>query len=90
MEDPSSKSLETRAAEYAEQLRKYKQIENDMRAYNEQILNNSKKQQGEVSRLELENYELLDDLQIHETHLAKQNKQMGIVQKEVDSQNKEI
>ena len=56
MEDLSSKQFETRAAEYAEQMRKYKQIENDMRAYNEQILNNSKKQQGEVSRLELENY----------------------------------
>ena len=45
-------------------MRKYRQLENDMRAYNDSLQNQFRKQQEEVTRLDMENYQLLEELQM--------------------------
>ncbi len=54
--------MEDRRLEYLDKVKKYKQIENDMRAFNESLTQQFKKQQEEVSRLDMENYALLEQL----------------------------
>ena len=64
-------NLEEKASEYQDKLRKYRQAENDMKAYNSSLQAQFKKQQEEVSKLELDNYKLLEELQMQESLLSK-------------------
>ena len=59
-------TMEERALEYAEKMRKYRQLENDMRAFNDSLQTQFRKQQEEVTRLDMENYQLLEELQMQE------------------------
>ena len=43
-----------------------------------------------MSQLELENYQLLEELQMQETHMIQQSKEQGVARKVVDAQEKEI
>ena len=54
------------AENYAEKVRKYRQIENDMKVFNDSLQVQFKKQHEEMSKLEVENYKLLEELQILE------------------------
>ena len=47
-------------------MRKYRQLENDMRAFNDSLQTQFRKQNEEVSKLEVENYKLLEELQMQE------------------------
>lgn len=55
-------TIEERKAEYADKMRKYRQLENDMRAFNDSLQAQFRKQNEEVSKLEVENYKLLEEL----------------------------
>ena len=83
-------TMEERKQEYAEKMRKYKQLENDMRAFNDSLVSQFQKQQEEVSKLDMENYKLLEELQMQEVHMAKQAKEQHNVQKASDVQELEI
>ena len=67
--------MEERQAQYAEQMRKYRQLENDMRAFNDSLQAQFRKQNEEVSKLEVENYKLLEELQMQEMQMTKQLKE---------------
>ena len=84
------KNDEERAAEYSDKVRKYRQIENDMKAFNDSLQSQFRKQQEEVSNLEHENYKLLEELQMHETLMTKQQKVKNVAQKATDAQELEI
>jgi len=77
-------------AAYAEKVRKYRQLENDMKAFNESLQAQFVKQQDEMSRLELENYKLLEELQLQEMQITREQKEQNIVLKVADSQEQEI
>ena len=71
-------TIEERQAEYADKMRKYRQIENDMRAFNESLQTQFRKQNEEVSKLEVENYKLLEELQMQEMQMTKQVKEQNV------------
>ena len=52
--------------EYAELMKVYLQVENDMKAFNDEISAKFRKQQERTSKLEVENFKLLEELQIHD------------------------
>ena len=56
------KSLEQRANEYQDCLKKYKQVESEMQKFNEQLQAEFRAQNDEVSIFEVENYKLLEEL----------------------------
>lgn len=64
--DPSltEEQIEDVKIDYSNKVKKYRQLENDMKAFNESLQSHFMKQQEEMSRLELENYQLLEELQI--------------------------
>ena len=66
----TEQQMEDRREEYRDKVKKYRQLENDMTAYNESLQSQFKKQQEEMSQLELENYQLLEELQLQETEAA--------------------
>eukprot|EP00353_Schmidingerella_taraikaensis_P012379 CAMPEP_0185572562 /NCGR_PEP_ID=MMETSP0434-20130131/4473_1 /TAXON_ID=626734 ORGANISM="Favella taraikaensis, Strain Fe Narragansett Bay" /NCGR_SAMPLE_ID=MMETSP0434 /ASSEMBLY_ACC=CAM_ASM_000379 /LENGTH=66 /DNA_ID=CAMNT_0028188483 /DNA_START=12 /DNA_END=212 /DNA_ORIENTATION=+ len=59
----TNEQMEDRRIEYADKVKKYRQQENDMKAFNESLQASFKTQQDEMSRLELENFQLLEELQ---------------------------
>ena len=63
----TDEQMEDYRLEYLEKLQKYRQVENDMKAFNDSLHSHFLKQQEEMSRLDLENYKLLEQLQIQET-----------------------
>ena len=63
--------FEERAADYADKIAKYHQAEKDMKAHNESLQQQFKKQQEEVSAVEMENFKMLEELQQQEAQMAK-------------------
>ena len=70
-------NYQRKAEDYMELLRKYKQVENDMKAYNEELANQFRKQAEKTQKVEVENYKLLEELQIQDTHANKQKKEQN-------------
>ena len=68
----TEEQMQERRDEYKDKVKQYRQLENDMKAYNESLQNQFKSQQEEMSQLELENYQLLEELQMQETMATKQ------------------
>ena len=69
------------AENYAEKVRKYRQIENDMKVFNDSLQVQFKKQHEEMSKLEVENYKLLEELQILEMQKARDHKEQTVALK---------
>ena len=83
-------NYQQKAQDYLELLRKYRQVENDMRAFNDELANQFRKQQEKTQKFEVENYKLLEDLQIQDTHANKQKKEQNAAQKDIEAQLEEI
>ena len=66
---------EEKADDYFELLKKYKQIENDMKAFNDGLANQFRKQQERTSRFEIDNYKYLEDLRILDNDANMQKKE---------------
>ena len=78
------------AENYAEKVRKYRQIENDMKVFNDSLQVQFKKQQEEMSKLEVENYKLLEELQILEMQRARDQKEQTVALKASEVQEQEV
>lgn len=78
------------AENYAEKVRKYRQIENDMKVFNDSLQVQFKKQQEEMSKLEVENYKLLEELQILEMQKARDQKEQTVALKASEVQEQEV
>ena len=52
--------------EYAELMKVYLQVENDMRSFNDEMSNKFKKQQEKTDKMSVESFKLLEELQIQE------------------------
>ena len=90
MSDQDQKYFNEKAIEYADKYKKYKQIENDMLAYNDQLQNQVRKQEADVEALEFQNYKLLEEIQIQEMQIDKQKKVQNQELKEIDGYQQEI
>ena len=62
MADTTDPNYQKKAQDYQELYKHYKQLENDMKAYNDELQNQFRKQQEKISKVEVENYKLLEDL----------------------------
>ena len=61
-----------------------------MRAFNDSLQTQFRKQNEEVSKLEVENYKLLEELQMQEMQMTKQVKEQNVAQRATDVQEQEI
>ena len=52
--------------EYAELMKVYLQVENDMKSFNNEMTNKFRYQQEKASKMEVENFKLLEELQIQD------------------------
>ena len=52
--------------EYAELMKVYLQVENDMKSFNDEMSNKFKKQQEKTDKMSVDSFKLLEELQIQE------------------------
>ena len=61
-----------------------------MKAYNDELQNQFRKQQEKVSKVEVENFKLLEDLQTQDNHALTRKKEQNASQKGIEAQLEEI
>ena len=76
--------------EYADLMKVYLQVENDMRSFNDEMSNKFKKQQEKTEKMSVESFKLLEELQIQENASSQAKKEQGAAQKTIDTKLEEI
>jgi coiled-coil domain-containing protein 63/114 len=89
-EEPSEIVTQQRQEDYQDTLRRYRQVEHDMKVFADEMSSIYRKQEQQVAKLEQENKKHAEDLNLQELQLNKQQKIQTASQKSMKGQEEEL